>query len=454
MTKAFHGAAGGHTVNITPPHPMPAYNGVVYSRGEGDSDLLCHAVVFTDGNDIGAIVSLDITAISHANVLAIRELCELRTGIPAQNICIAANHNHYAPHAAGMFLYGVKPDPLYVDFLITQTVEAISEAKRKLRPARYVAGNARDPGFAFNRRLKRPDGTVVSIFAPNADPSFPATGPVDKEIGYVLFEDEDRKPISCFFSYAIHNISGGIHHFHRDMGGRIGDVLRRELGVTDFATSFLAGACGNVMEAERGVGRNGYLQDGGSYKETDGSKDGIDIAWSIGEGVADSILESYGKGFPQEIKDLRFASEVLEIPDRSLEESEFCEDNCRSSGQAYLDKARNRYGPEMIAIQDRGPTSCLVEISAISMGDVAIATNPAELFVEYGLEIKEKSPFGVTMISCLTNGYCGYVPTEAGFTEKGYETHRTVFTSRLAKNGGQIITDKSVEMLLRCKSKR
>tara|TARA_B100001245_G_scaffold217717_1_gene186400 strand:- start:38 stop:601 length:564 start_codon:yes stop_codon:yes gene_type:complete len=171
------------------------------------------------------------------------------------------------------------------------------------------------------------------------------------------------------------------------------------------------------------------------------------LAWQISEAVADSILESYEKGSPQEIRDLRFASEVLEIPDRSLEESEFCEDNCRGTDTEYIEYARNRYTPEMIAIQDRGPTSCLVEISAISMGDVAIATNPAELFVEYGLEIKEKSPFEITMISELTNGYCGYVPTEAGFTEKGYETHRTVFTSRLAKNGGQIITDKSVEML-------
>ena len=43
-----------------------------------------------------------------------------------------------------------------------------------------------------------------------------------------------------------------------------------------------------------------------------------------------------------------------------------------------------------------------------------------------------------------------YVPTEEAFEEKGYETHRSVFTSRLAKNGGQIIADKSVEMLQRC----
>ena len=436
MPKTFQGAAGGHIINITPPRPMANFGGSVKTRGEEGTDILGQAVVITDGDDIGAIVAVDVTAIDHATVLAIRELCELRTGIPAENVCVASNHNHNAPHAAGMFLYGTPPDPLYVDFLITQTVQSITEAKRKLRPARYVAGNARAPGFEFNRRLKRPDGTVVLIYAPNADPSFPPTGPVDKEVGYVFFEDENRDPISCVFSYTIHNVAAGTDTFHRDLGGRIGDVLRRRLGVTDLATSFLAGACGNIMQSVK-IGQR---------------HDSPAIAWRIGEGVADSILESHGENSPQEIRDLRFASEVLEIPDRSLEESEFCEDNCRGTDSAALKKARDRYGPEMIALQDRGPTSCLVEIGAISMGDVAIATNPAELFVEYGLEIKQKSPFEVTMISTLTNGYCGYVPTEEGFAEKGYEAHRTVFTSRLAKNGGQIIADKSVEMLQRCKA--
>jgi len=435
MPKAFQGAAGGHIVNITPPRPMQGYGGTVFRRGEEGTDLLSQAVVITDGEDIGAIVSLDVTAIERSTVLAIRELCELRTGIPARNVCVASNHNHNSPHAAGMFLNGVPPDPLYIDFLITQTVQSIVEAKRKLRPARYVAGNARSPGFEFNRRLKRPDGTVVLIFAPNADPSFPPAGPVDKEIGYVFFEDENRDPISCMYNYANHNHVAGVDTFHRDLGW-IGNVLRRRLGVTDFATSLLAGASGNIMQSVK-IGQR---------------DDSPALAWRIAEGVADAILESHGEGSPQEIRDLRFASEVLEIPDRSLEDSEFCEDNCRGTGPEYLKYARDRYGPEMIAIQDRGPTSCLVEMGAISMGDVAIATNPAELFVEYGLEIKKKSPFDVTMISTLTNGYCGYVPTEEGFAEKGYEAHRTVFTSRLAKNGGQIIADKSVEMLERCKA--
>ena len=76
-----------------------------------------------------------------------------------------------------------------------------------------------------------------------------------------------------------------------------------------------------------------------------------------------------------------------------------------------------RWRAEEKAIRELGATSCEVEVGAISMSGTAISTNPAELFVEFGLEIKERSPFEVTLISELANGWCGYVPTEAAFTQ-------------------------------------
>ena len=57
------------------------------------------------------------------------------------------------------------------------------------------------------------------------------------------------------------------------------------------------------------------------------------------------------------------------------------------------------------------------------------------MFVELGLEIRRRSPFQVMFMASLTNGYCGYVPTEKAFEQQGYETHRSVYTSRLDKGG-------------------
>ena len=63
-----------------------------------------------------------------------------------------------------------------------------------------------------------------------------------------------------------------------------------------------------------------------------------------------------------------------------------------------------------------------VRLNVLRIGDAAICTNPAELFVEFGIQIKTDSPAEVTFISQLTDGYCGYVPTEKAFSRGGYET--------------------------------
>ena len=80
---------------------------------------------------------------------------------------------------------------------------------------------------------------------------------------------------------------------------------------------------------------------------------------------------------------------------------------------------------------------------SIAFGDIAIVTNPAELFSIYGARSSRRHRFKVTFVAELSNGYCGYVPTLESFTHGGYETYRTVYTSRLAKDGGERILERS-----------
>ena len=51
------------------------------------------------------------------------------------------------------------------------------------------------------------------------------------------------------------------------------------------------------------------------------------------------------------------------------------------------------------------------EIHIIRLGTVAIATNPFELFLDYGNQIKARSPAEQTFLIQLANGAEGYLPT-------------------------------------------
>jgi hypothetical protein len=94
-----------------------------------------------------------------------------------------------------------------------------------------------------------------------------------------------------------------------------------------------------------------------------------------------------------------------------------------------------------------------VRLNVLRVGDTAIATNPGELFVEYGLELRRRSPARVTLISELTDGYCGYVPTLRAFRRGGYETWPAP-TSQLAVAAGAQIVQSTRKLLDRTFTRR
>ena len=421
--------AGAAMTDITPRKMLKNYNGAALDYDPEASPLRCHAVAFEDAEHKGAILSIDATFIDRALSLVIRDACERSTGIPAANILVAATHTHAAPAPCPSFLSGVLPDPLYVDQLVSGAVDAVTTARGDLRASFIKAANCSSPGFERNRRLIRPNGLVVMSGANNADDSFPAAGPVDPVVPILAFMGPGGYPLAIVTNYACHNnCVGGVHH--GDIGGRIGDALRDRYG-SQLVTPFIEAPCADVIwqGPEEGPCR------------------GDDLARLIGNAVCEGVSVALDATAPTPVEEIRALTIVEDYPDRSFEESTFCRDESRGDTPEVLEAQRRRYDPEETAVKERGETTCPVEIMGISFGDTAIVTNPAELFVEYGIEIKERSPFDVTLVAELTNGYCGYVGTAKAFDEQGYEVHRSVYTCRLAEDSGQRMTDASVTML-------
>ena len=65
------------------------------------------------------------------------------------------------------------------------------------------------------------------------------------------------------------------------------------------------------------------------------------------------------------------------------------------------------------------PTTQDAEVHVLRLGDVAICTNPFELFLDFGIQMKSRSTAMQTFVIQLVHG-AGYVPTEKAVRGGGY----------------------------------
>ena len=85
------------------------------------------------------------------------------------------------------------------------------------------------------------------------------------------------------------------------------------------------------------------------------------------------------------------------------------------------------------------------------MGDVAIATNTFELYTDYGVQMKARSPAVQTFIIQLT-GSGGNIPSERAVRGGGYGA--VIQSSRIGPAGGQVLVDRTVRRSTRCGPRR
>jgi hypothetical protein len=81
-----------------------------------------------------------------------------------------------------------------------------------------------------------------------------------------------------------------------------------------------------------------------------------------------------------------------------------------------------------------------VQFHVLRIGDVAMATNPFELYLDYGARIKARSRPVLTFIVQLTNAKCGYLPTTDAVAGGGYSAEKFV----AGPEAGQLLVDETV----------
>ena len=85
------------------------------------------------------------------------------------------------------------------------------------------------------------------------------------------------------------------------------------------------------------------------------------------------------------------------------------------------------------------------EIHIIKFGDIAIATNPFELFLNYGNKIRARSKAKQTFLIQLSCGADGYLPTEKA--EKGSHYSAYVSSGSTGHEGGDLLVRETLERI-------
>ncbi|RIH64720.1 hypothetical protein D1164_13870 [Mariniphaga sediminis] len=94
--------------------------------------------------------------------------------------------------------------------------------------------------------------------------------------------------------------------------------------------------------------------------------------------------------------------------------------------------------------QDKNPYYP-VKVNVMRLDDVVFATNPFELFLDFGLRIKTRSDAVLTFVVQLANGNGTYVPTAKAEAGGGYSA--IVQSNSVGSEGGQVLVEKTVEMI-------
>ncbi|HTN69156.1 MAG TPA: hypothetical protein VLZ33_06815 [Dysgonamonadaceae bacterium] len=245
---------GVSKIDITPPIGYPVHK--ITSIGVLDP-LEVKTIVLNQGETYAALVLADLFYVSSNLSTTVRKLASEKTGIPVSNICVAATHTHADPTCfqdVDDYVQKMNENKLtpqdeqgYAGLLINNLVQSVVNAKANLKSVSLKSGTVPVEGLSFNRRHLLKNGTVKMNGGFLNSDIIRTVGPVDPDLGIILFNDETTgNPYASLSTFAMQlatignteKFSSGFPHF-------LEQKLQSEFG-EDFVSIFGEGPCADV----------------------------------------------------------------------------------------------------------------------------------------------------------------------------------------------------------------
>lgn len=478
---------GWSEIDITPDEPIKLA-GQFYERVSDsvDSPLTCTAFALESGDEQMVLCSCDLASLTKDIINAAKEKIKGKVeGLDLDKIVFSAIHSHTS------YVYPRKTSLSYLKQVIPEDMPyvSLSTGKKSMEDSKVweiittgmanaviEAWNSRGKGYYQNafgrvavgmcRRACYDDGSAKMWGETNLANFTELEGGNDSGMELIYTFDENKElngviaNIACPAQVAEHR-----DFVSADYWGRVKQNLEKKFGKRIFVLG-LCSAAGDQCPRDliRWVDPESPVKDPNikHYYPVERragpsmfDKSGLTL---VGKRITNEIVNVYEELDDQKLDEAVLVHETINLlqPLRratiaEYEESvkkidEFVEKN-RGKEINYEDSARlyiyagtiDRY------IKQQTMDNYDIEVHIIRFGDIAIATNPYELFLDYGNQIRARSQAKQTFLIQLACDSLGYLPTEKA--EKGGHYSAYISSGWTGHEGGDILVRETLKRI-------
>lgn len=458
---------GAATADITPPLPvaLTGFQTVRLTRTM-QSSLTAAALALEsrDGDrviDRAILVSCDLCILTPGVQEAFRKHVAARLpGFDISKLFLAATHTHSSPvldqDAYDEKSYGDAMQPKdYQPFLYQRMADAVVKAWES-RAVGAVAWGLGHAVVGHNRRLAYADGHAAMLSNANDAKFRHIEGYEDHGVDILCFYDEKTRLKATAIALACPaQMSQGDTVVSADFWHYARESLRQRYGKELCVLGFCAPAgdqCPHLSYRKKGEARMDRLR-------------GLTRTQELGRRVANALFDVadlMAKDIRTEVPLAHLVRQV-DVPARIVTDVEYatakkvCGDidakKERSGWDTWVYRLYKGVGERYLA-QHNGNRTFSLEMHVLRLGEVAIATNPFELYLDYGVQIQARSPAEQTFLIQLAAGpWSGYLPTPRAMAGGGFNAtpmnnySATVMTNWVGPEGGQALVDRTVEAI-------
>ena len=415
---------GWAQADITPPKPV-ALIGQLHKRisqkvqDNLTATVLALETIDENGNAEQAVmVSCDVTFIRRQTQQKLQQkISKSLKNFNPSKLFLNATHTHNAPGFIDDEFFGLydtsddnsvmKPSE-YEEFFIEKVADAVEKAWVNKEPGGYSWGLGHAV-IGHNRRTVKTDGTAGMYGATNPNFDF-YEGTTDNRVQLLFFWDQHNALTGIVINTtATAQVTDSTNYISADFYHEVRQALKDKYG-QHIQIFIQIGAAGDITPViHEGIYKRAEI----NMLERKGITARQEIAGRLVQAI-DEVYPYVQKNIQTQIVFKHTIAKINLL-------------------------VKTPPAPPFYLTDSVSPA----EIHIIRLDDIAIATNPFELFSDYGLAIKAQSKALLTFIVQLSCHHSGYLPTKRAADGGGYSADKYL----AGHEGGEILVRKTIEKI-------